>query len=841
MKYLAWFGGVIATLLVGVYVIAFTGFGNSLLQPIIESKIKEQTKLDSKLSTFTLSMSDFSIVLELDNHNSLSANGNYSLFSQAFDVAYRVDMNKLESLKALTNAPIQGAFKTTGKVKGDLAFITIDGLSDVAQSDTSYHVELTDLNPTSIIAKIEKADLASLLYLGGQKPYASASLDVNVDFKNITPHQLDGTIVLATDKGKIDTKLMQDDFNLTLPSTAFSMNLDAQLKGDDVDYTYILNSNLAKITSNGKVIPEPLQTDIRYGVDIKELAVLKPITNAPLRGAFKTDGKVVGTKESMKISGKSDLGGSDTTYNIDLKEFAPLSVIASIKGAKLEKLLYMAGQENFASSDLDVDVKLTSLDPKNLAGYLDIALDNGLLNSKVMQKSYGVSIPKTKFDSKTHVDLKGKDIDYTMAFNSNLAKLDSKGHLVPDTMAMDLNYGVNVEELAVLKPITGADVRGALRLNGTIKGDKKRLVVEGKSDIASSDTSFEAILKEFAPASVKAQMKNLQLAKVLHMVKQPHYADGVFNLDVDIPDARVGKLKGEVVSTISQGLVDSKYVTKAYEFKSQMPKTTFSATTKTVLNANIADTKVNFKSTLADFDIKQARFNIEDSSLVSDYKTKIHSLKNLYFATDRELKGTIVVNGELRKAKDLDLTIFSNIADGKIDAKLHNDDFHADITSMQTLKILDMLVYPEIFKSSLNAKVDYNLVRQKGTFKGQLSDGVFTKNQMMTLVKDYTKVDLYKENFKGDIDANINKEKIVASMDLISRTASIKTKNTKLDSKKQTIDSKVNIVANKHPLTITLKGDVNSPKYGVELEGLLKEKATDAVEKNVGKLLKKFF
>jgi hypothetical protein len=841
MKYLAWFSGIFVTLLIGIYVIAFTGFGNSLLKPIIESKINETTKLSSKLSTFSLSMSDFSIVLELDSDNSISANGNYSLFSQAFDVAYRVDMNKLESLKELTNAPLQGAFKTKGTAKGDLALINIDGSSDVAKSDTSYHVELKDFNPTSIIAKINKADLASLLYLGGQKAYAGAELNLDIDFKNITPHQLDGTVLLTTDKGKIDTKLMQNDFNLTLPATAFAMNLDATLQGDDVNYKYILNSNLAKITSDGKVTPEPLQTDIRYSVDIKELAVLKPITNAPLRGAFKTDGKVVGTKESMKIAGKSDLGGSDTTYNVDLKEFQPLSVIASIKGAKLEKLLYMGGQENFASSDLDVDVKLTSLDPKNLAGYLDIALENGLLNSKVMKKSFDVSVPKTKFDSKTHVDLKGKDVDYTMAFNSNLAKLNSNGHLVPDTMAMDLKYGVNVKELAVLKPITGADIRGSLNLKGTLKGDKKKLVVNGASDFASSDTSFEAILKDFAPASVKAKMKNLQLAKVLYMVKQPHYADGTFNLDVDIPDARVGKLKGKVVSKITHGLVDSKYITKAYKFKTQMPKTTFTSTTTTVLDKNVADTKVNFKSTLADFDIKQARFNLEDSSLVSDYKTKIHSLKRLYFVTDRKMKGSISVNGKLKKGKDLDLSIYSNIADGKIDAKLHNDDFHADITSMQTLKILEMIVYPEIFKSTLNAKLDYNLLREKGTFKGQLVDGKFTKNQMLSLVKQYTKVDLYKENFKGDVNANINKEKIVASMDLKSRTASIKTKNTKLDSKKQTINSKIDIVANKHPLTITLKGNVNSPKYGVEIKGLLKEKAKDAVEKNAKKLFKKFF
>jgi len=841
MKYVAWFVGVLVVLLTGVYVVAFTGFGNSLLKPIIESKIQEQTKLDSKLSTFSLSMSDFSIVLEVDKDNSVSANGNYSLFSQAFNVAYRVDMLKLESLQDLAKTPIQGVFKTDGTVKGNLAFIEVDGKSDVALSDTRYHVELTDLNPTSIIANIQAADLALLLTMAGQKPYASASINLDVDFKNIKLHELDGDIVLTTQNGVVDTSLMKNDFNLTLPKTTFDMNLDAKMQGDDVDYNYILNSNLAKITSNGKVIPEPLQTDIKYGVDITELAVLKPITNAPLRGAFKTDGTVIGTKESMQIVGASDLGGSDTTYEVNFKEFKPLSVLASIKGAKLENLLYMVGQEKLAKSDLNVDVKLTSLDPKNLSGYLDIDLAKGLVDSQLMKKVHNVTLPRTTFSSKTHVDLKGKDVDYTMAFNSNLAKLNSEGKIVPDTLDMDLIYALDIAKLELLKPITGADLRGSFNLDGTVKGDKKELVVDGKSDFAASDTSFKAILKEFAPASVKAQMKNLQLAKVLYMVKQPHYADGVFSLDVDIPDARVGELKGEVVSKISKGLVDSKYITKAYQFKSKMPRTTFTTTTTSKLHGDLVDTKVNVKSTLADFDIKQARFNIKDGSLVSDYIAKVHSLKNLYFATEREMKGSIVVNGELKKAKDLDLTIHSDIAGGKLDAKLHNDDFHADIKSMQTLDILEMIVYPKIFKSTLNAKLDYNFLKKRGTMKGKLSDGKFTENQMMTLVKEYTKVNLYKENFKGDVSAVINKEKINASMALNSRTSSIKTKNTKLNSKTQKIDSKIDIVANKHPLSITLKGDVNSPKYGVEIEGLLKEKATKEIEKGVKNLFKKFF
>ncbi|MFT7005048.1 MAG: hypothetical protein ACJAWW_002417, partial [Sulfurimonas sp.] len=69
MKYLAWLVAILATVVVSVYVLAFTSLGNGIVKPIIESKIKEQTTFDSKLNVFSLSMSDFEIVLELNSNN----------------------------------------------------------------------------------------------------------------------------------------------------------------------------------------------------------------------------------------------------------------------------------------------------------------------------------------------------------------------------------------------------------------------------------------------------------------------------------------------------------------------------------------------------------------------------------------------------------------------------------------------------------------------------------------------------------------------------------------------------------------------------------------------------
>ena len=666
MKIVGWILALVMSLVVMAYVLLFSSFGNGILQPIIEGKIQEQTLSETRLKKFSLSMSDFDIFLELNKNNTISIKGSYSLFDQSFNVEYNLKLEELKTLKKLTQTQLQDSFRTNGSVVGNLAFITIDGKSDVAKGDTSYHVELTDFNPTSIVAKMKDVDLKTVLFMVNQKSYASADINLDVNFKNITPHKLDGTILLVTKDGKLNTKVLKKDFNITIPrNTAFNMNLNATLKDDDVDYTYALNSNLAKISSGGNIVPEPL--------------------------------------------------------------------------------------------------------------------------------------------------------------------------------ALDITYGVNVKELALLKVITGADVRGSLKLDGNVKGSKAKLVVDGKTDFAASKTTFIATLVDFAPKNVKANVKGLKLQKALYMVKQPHYSDGYFDLDIDITNLDMKNLQGVVKSKIYKGRLDSKYLTKTYEFNTPMPRVNFDATTYTTLNKDLVNTKIKFNSTLAKLDIKSAKFKLSDSSFESDYKVDLFNLDKFYFASDRHLKGSLIATGDVKQAKDLDFNMHSKIADGVLDVKLHNDDLTAKLNGMKTLKVLDMLIYPKVFDSLVSGDVKYNIVKEKGTFKGKLSNGKFTKNQMLDLTKQYGKVDLYKEIFIGDIDAKINKENIVASVSLKSNKSSISTKNAKLNSKTQIMHSKIKIVANKNPFDVTLDGNINSPKVKVNANELIKKEATKAIKKGLNKYLKGLF
>ena len=658
-----WFFGFVGLLFVAAYTLLFTGFGNGIVKPMLETELQKQTHLPTRLEKFSLSMSEIDILLELNPHNSIAIKGSYSPFGPSLNLSYSVELEELATLQALTQKKLNDSFQTKGSIVGDSKLLTIKGFSDVAKSNTEYKIELREFNPTLVVANIDTLDMASLLHLLGEKKYAQGIVNIAVNFKDLRTHHLDGDIKLTTQDGLIDRDVMKKDFNITLPYTTFAMNLDAKLQGDDVNYNYLLQSNLAKITSGGKIVAEPLKLDIVYGVNLKELALLKPLTNS--------------------------------------------------------------------------------------------------------------------------------------------------------------------------------DLRGPLHLDGNVKGTKEKLIVQGKSDIADSKTSFEALLSDFAPKSAKVDIKSLKLQKLLYMLHQPHYADGYFNMQADITDADMKSLSGKVTTQITKGKMISAVMTKEFAFESPMPKTEFSADTKTDILKGVAQSSILFQSTLADLNIKNAKYTLKDSSLNSDYQIKVPDLNRLFFATQRHMKGSFKGNGDINKAKDLDITFHSDIVGGKIDAKLHNDDFHADIKSLETLEILDMLLYPKIFDSNLDAKLDYNLLHEKGKFDGYLSNGKFTKNQVLDLTKQYAKIDLYKQKFKGDVTATIKKENIVASLDLRSNTSSIITKNTYLNSKTQAILSKIDINANGNPLSVKLSGNAQSPKVEINADKLLKKEATKAASKELEKHLGK--
>lgn len=448
---------------------------------------------------------------------------------------------------------------------------------------------------------------------------------------------------------------------------------------------------------------------------------------------------------------------------------------------------------------------------------------------------------ETKLESKLELfTLSSSEIEIRLFLNkNNLVSL--KGNYSLINRSVDLVYKINFEEVKSLRELLNRELDAILHIDGSIRGDIKSLLVKGTTDIASSQSDFLVVLEELHLKKINASIRALKIQEALLIAKKDNFAKGTLDMDVKISDTRVGSLKGELSTFIYDGVLNSKYFTKKYELYSMMPHTNFDISSHTVLDRNRVYSQLHLNSNLFDLDTRATQYDLKKKSLTGDYKLKVHNLNRFYFLVQKHLKGEFIANGEFIQDKELDITLFSKIAGGDLSANLHNDVLEANFKSLETLEVLDMILYPKIFSSYIDGRVDYNIRTSTGRFEGVITEGKFTQNEVLDLTKEYAHLDMYKENFSGAIDGDIINQNIFTTFDLRSRNSSITTKNSKLNMRDNRVDSKIDIDANKNLIEVKLKGDINTPDVTIDADELIKKEATRIITKEINKFLDSLF
>ena len=81
MKWFVIIAAGMLTLLVAVYVVLFTGFGNGIVSPLIEAKIEEHLGRQVHVEKFELHMGRFALNLATDEANRIETDGKLYAFS----------------------------------------------------------------------------------------------------------------------------------------------------------------------------------------------------------------------------------------------------------------------------------------------------------------------------------------------------------------------------------------------------------------------------------------------------------------------------------------------------------------------------------------------------------------------------------------------------------------------------------------------------------------------------------------------------------------------------------------------------------------------------------------
>ncbi len=535
----------IAFIVGGIYFILFTSSGNALLKPIIQKELSKKLPIEVSLDRFRLSPVD--IVLHLGKESKIVAKGELHPFSQSFDIDYDVKIARLEDLKALTKQNLRGPLHTKGHLFGKVKEFEVQGTSDVAKSDTSYDIHIEDFEPTDVLAKIDHAQIADLLYMVSQPRVANGRLDLDANLSDLDPEHLAGLLKAKIRQGRIDAKVIKKAFKVNVPSSSLQGDVLAKLHGSDIDLKSLIDSSLLKLALTGTINTKKMATNMQYDLSIQELALLEPMTGAPLRGPFDAKGKITGDKLKMRIDGVSHLAGSNTNYKVTLKHLKPALADLSINKGSLAKLLYMLGQPQYADGRIDSTVHLTSLDPKTLSGQIDTKISQGMTNPRVLDKEFGFKNARIDFSLIQKSAIKKGKILSDITLDSSVAKVTSKGALVDlGDMSVKAGYEVFVPDLSRLYFATKQRMRGSVKIAGVVEKRKDLLVT------AHSNTLGGSLDMKLLNDDLQAKLKDIKVVELTHMLYYPKVFDSTMDATLDY---NIVSKKGELLAKAFDGRI----------------------------------------------------------------------------------------------------------------------------------------------------------------------------------------------------------------------------------------------------------------------------------------------
>ncbi|GAA9281673.1 hypothetical protein TH0227_08620 [Helicobacter pylori] len=485
---------ILALLLIGLlttYLILFTEWGNKIIASYIEKKINPNEHYLS-VKTFKLGFNSLDFKAQANDDSTLILKGDFSLLKQSVDLNYQIDIKDLRSFKEWIPYPLRGAIITSGNIKGYRKALVIQGVSNAAQSHTTYNALLDDFKLSHLSLNAKDANLEDLLYLFNRPAYANAKVSLQADFNSLKP--LEGHLTLTANNALINNALINNAlinnalinqmFHLNLKDTLiFNLSHSSDFKENKAISDTTLTSPLANFTAlKSEYFFSALKLNAPYTLEIPNLAKLQNMTNHPLKGSLTLKGAIEQSPKLLKVSGHSNLldGTLDfTLLNKDLK--AHFSNISTLKA--LDLFNYPKFFQSLADANLDYDLSAKQ-------GVLKARLKNArLLKNSFSDFLYSIS----KFDITKEIY---NDVSLISQINqqrllSNLSMKSPKTQLKIHNGLLDLN----TKQIDMLMDAEILKFIFKLKLQGNMHQPKFSLILNEKAIQQNLQQGLKEILK----------------------------------------------------------------------------------------------------------------------------------------------------------------------------------------------------------------------------------------------------------------------------------------------------------------------------------------------------------
>lgn len=819
MKFLAWFCGILLVLVVALYCVLFSSFGNSVLKPFVEKIASEKIGMEFRLEKFELGFSSFDILAIINGELGVESKGKYSLFSSQFDLNYNTQA------KSFNGMQIDLSLK--GEALGSFDNFVANGSGSLAGSSIRFASRIKDYAPLELKLDAKALDLAALSMIALKKSYITGKLSAVADIAG-----QEGTAKLNSAK-IIITKEAQNDFGISLPANfALSLNSDIKLLGKQVAATTRLKSALANLSAkntsynfeNGEITSD-------FNLDIANLTALEPIIKQKLNGSIKVAGNTKIANGAMefldaKING---LGGEI------LASLKDNELNANIKNLKLAQALSLAGLAPLANSDISGTAKITNLnDTKKIKGSANLTLSNGVLNHKQMNALLGSDLSSdVSFNAQNKLEIASGTLNFDSVLNSPVIEnLGAKGSYTLANGDAKINLAGKIADLGA---IFGSGAKSPINIKANV-GLKAGELRDADIDIKGFGGQILAKVKGKA---LNANIKNIKAEQVLAMTTFGSLFNGEVNAELSLDGLNLQNLNGRGELSVKNGVFNAAAMSKLLE--TEFPENVkFSLNFKPTFTNSVAYFSSNFASDIANISKFDGSYNLQKNALDAAYSANVSDLSKLSFLTGVALYSPLNVSGKIASTNQaINASANSDIFGSNTDITFKSGALNANMKNAKIEQILKALGYEQFYIGSTNMTFDYNTASKLGEFNANILNAHLAKTGLTELIssvlggRDIT-TEVY-EN--GVVKGRITGDIITFDANMHSKRSDINVKQASINTKSKALNIPVSANYEKTDIGIDITGTTQAPKYALSSQ-YLQQKAEQGVEKLIDKAFK---
>ncbi|EAL3591464.1 hypothetical protein ELQ08_02710 [Campylobacter sp. US54] len=835
------FYGVIAfvvVLLIAIYTILFTSFGNNIVANIAQKKIKESAGLDVNITHFNLHFSSLELQANIANMADFNLQGALSPFKLGFDLDYLISLKQNYAKNLGLNLNQNLSFG--GKIQGKASDFTLDGRGYLLGSNVLLNARMYNYSPVALNLDAQNLKIEEILHLLSYPSYAKGFLNAQakISAQNLKP---DGNIIIKLDTSYINYEAIKKDFSLDLPLNSNpKAEILANVKEDKIYavskiYNDYLNLQTQKTLYD--MSKNILSTD--FNLNIPSLAKLEKLTKTRLNGSLGVIGETSVVNNALSSLNAQVIGlGGEVKASLKNNK-----IFADINEASLEKLLALAGYGALVSGNLNAKLLNADLDFSNFD--LEAKINNAKINTNELKKIAKIGLPNTIFSLDAKANAKNSNISYNALLASNLLnikKLQGTYNLKNSELNTDLN--AFIDDLSQFSAIAGQKLQGKADLNA-----KAHIIGTQIQNLNANANLADGVIKADSNGKkLDLNIDKLDLSKLFVIAGMPNYASGVVNAKVNLDNIDFNNLNGKA-NLEAKGILNAATLSKILN-KNFPNNISYDLNTKINFKNNIAQFDSVLNSSLADLTKLQGSFDISKMLLNSDFNLKINDFSKLGFLLDRKLKGKAEFNGKVGFDKNLNFVVNSpNLFEGRLQSTLKDNLLLADLNGVDLSSLAQGLDFMDVYQGKTDVKANYNLLSEEGEVNLDMKEGKLKPNLITNALKILTLKDITNDVYRtANAKALIKKENIKLDLNMQADRSYILVQSGALN---LPFDIKLDRANFKGSIT----GTTENPKVNLNAGSVLNSiknvvgggvsdgaKSTgDKVDKAVNKLLNKIF